>query len=145
MKQQITETWIITDLICRICPYCFDLLDMFGDCASAKPKMMSTEYLDLLEEEKSEFNNDDDMIDEENGEQELDDEINETSFAYDMSSIVTVATIGDSHKKISSSVSLCIKKKPQMISLVNNAQSAATTAYAQSKSCPPEVKISTIQ
>ena len=129
---EATDTGTFKDSIHRICPYYFDLLEVFGDHAPAKPKVMSTENLDSLEEEKSEFNNDDDMNDKENGEQEMDNEVNETCFADDMSSIVTGVTSDDSHKKRhNSSISSSIKKKPHMISLVNDAQSAATTAYAQ--------------
>ena len=69
------------DSIHKICPYYFDLMEVFGDQASAKPKVTSTEKLDSSEEEQSELNNDYDMNDdEEKVEQEMEDDINETLF-----------------------------------------------------------------
>ena len=39
----------------------FDLVEVLGDHASAKPKVMRAENLDSLDEKQSELNNDDNM------------------------------------------------------------------------------------
>ena len=139
---EATDTGTFEDLIHRFCPYYFDLVEMFGSHAVAKSKVMNVENLDLLDDEKSEFYNNEELQDDDNAGQDVNDtsirlELNETSFGDDMSSIVTGVTGvagDDSHRKQQNSyISSSMKKKPHMISLDNDAQSAATTVYAQSK------------
>ena len=54
---QASDTGTFEDSIHKICPNNFDLIELFGDQASVKLKVTSTENLESLEEEQSEMNN----------------------------------------------------------------------------------------
>jgi hypothetical protein len=43
------------DVVRKICPYYFDLEDIFGDCASTQPKILSTDNLDTSSESLGEM------------------------------------------------------------------------------------------
>ena len=62
--------------------------------------------------------------------QEMEDDINETSFMDDMSSIVTCVTADYDKSKKKGCSSSVLSSMKNMISLVNDAQSVATMAYA---------------
>lgn len=129
------------DSIRKMCPYYFDLLEVFGDRASAKPKATSNDNLNSSEDEESVDDNDEEEMN------ELEESVKETGTEDDTSVLgndapeKTTAT----KKKHQGSIAAGNKKKRHSISLMNDAASVATATYAKTKSQLAKVKMTEIK
>lgn len=126
------------DSIRKMCPYYFDILEVFGDRASAKPKATSNDNLDSSEDDEEDA---DDNV------EEAANELEETGTGDDLSVPTNdkSSKTGIKKKREGGTIAAGRKKKPPSISLINDAASAASAAYAQTKSRLAEAKMSEIK